>query len=42
MPYFENIPDDESRIGKVIGDIIAALIYIAVILLALNIIVRVV
>jgi hypothetical protein len=42
MRYFENIPDRESRIGKVIGDIIAGLIYLAVIALSLNIIIRVV
>lgn len=37
MAYFGNIPDKESRIGKVIGDLIAAMIYLAVALLALNI-----
>lgn len=42
MRYFESIPDKETRIGKVIGDIIVALIYRAVALLALNIMYRVV
>jgi hypothetical protein len=42
MPYFDESQDRESRIGKVVGDIIAALIYLSLIALALNIIVRVV
>jgi hypothetical protein len=41
MPYFDESQDRESRIGKVVGDIIAALIYLSLIALALNIIVRI-
>lgn len=42
MRYFESIPDKASRIGKVIGDIIAALIYLAVVLICSNIMYKVV
>jgi hypothetical protein len=41
MPYFDENQDRETRIGKVLGDIFAALIYLAVVLLALNIVFRV-
>jgi hypothetical protein len=42
MPYFNESQDIQTRVGKVIGDIIAGLIYLAVVALALNIMVRIV
>ena len=42
MPYFDQSQDIQTRVGKVIGDIIAGLIYLAVVALALNIMVRIV
>jgi hypothetical protein len=42
MPYFDETQDKYTRVGKVIGDAIAALIYLAIIALALNIVIRIV
>jgi hypothetical protein len=36
MPYFDKGQDTPTRAGKLIGDAIAGLVYLAVILLALD------
>jgi hypothetical protein len=36
MPYFDETQDKADRIGKVIGDIIAGLIYLGIIALAVH------
>ena len=36
MAYFEEGLDQQARIGKVIGDVLSALVYLSIIVLALG------